>query len=111
MSVIFLLHKLTRSLNVLYELAAGQQESNVIMNKKDLKTKLYMHNTTDDVALTNIYRETNYFHDSVLYPKQQFFTFPQPLKYSQHILASSPVSLYRLAPLAWSLSFIQNGGW
>ena len=40
----------------------GRQERN-------LKTKLYMHSTIGDVALTNINRETNYFHDFVRYLK------------------------------------------
>ena len=30
-----------------------------IINKKYLKTKLYMHNTIGDIALTNISREKN----------------------------------------------------
>ena len=38
---------------------------------------LYLHKTMGDVALTNISRETNYFHDFVKYPKQKFFAFPQ----------------------------------
>ena len=37
--------------------------------KKDLKTNLDIHNTKGDVALTNILRETNYFHDFVQYSK------------------------------------------
>ena len=43
-----------------------------------------MLNTTNDVALMKISRETNYFHDLVQYPKQScglsdqmFFAFPQ----------------------------------
>ena len=38
-----------------------------------------MHNTKNDVALTNINREKNYFHDLVQYPKQKFFVLiPHP---------------------------------
>ena len=40
---------------------SGRQERNTI-NNKDLETKLFTHKTTGDVALTNISRETNYFH-------------------------------------------------
>ena len=38
-----------------------------------------MYNTTGDVVLTSISRETQCFHDFALYPKQGFFAFPQPL--------------------------------
>ena len=34
------------------------REQCVIINKRDLETKLYMQNTIDDAALTNISRET-----------------------------------------------------
>ena len=38
-----------------------------------------MHNTTGDVALPNIIRETNnYSHDFVQYPKGKFLAFHQP---------------------------------
>ena len=37
-----------------------------------------MYNTVGDVAVTNIRRETNHFHNFVQYPKQTFFAFPQP---------------------------------
>ena len=36
-----------------------------------------MHNTIGDVALANITREMNYFHDLVQYPKHKFCAFPQ----------------------------------
>ena len=36
-----------------------------------------MHNTIGDVALPDISRKTNYFHDFVQYPKQKFLAFPQ----------------------------------
>ena len=36
-----------------------------IVNIKNYKTNSYIHNTKGDVALTNISRETNYFHDFV----------------------------------------------
>ena len=38
----------------------NRQESHITIYKKDFKTKLYMYNTTGDVALTNIRRETKY---------------------------------------------------
>ena len=50
----------------------GWPEGKTIINKKDFKTKLYMHNTKGDVAPMNISRETSYFHDSVQYPQQKF---------------------------------------
>ena len=31
-----------------------------------------MHNSVGDVALTNICRETDYFHDLVQYPEKKF---------------------------------------
>ena len=34
-----------------------------LINKIDLGAKLYMHNTTGDVALTNISQETKHLHD------------------------------------------------
>ena len=34
-----------------------------------------MYNTTGDVVLTSISRETQCFHDFALYPKQGFFAF------------------------------------
>ena len=40
-----------------------------IVNIKNFKTNSYIHNTKGDVALTNISRETNYFHDFVQYAK------------------------------------------
>ena len=57
---LFFIHKSTGSINVsLVSRYPGQLGSDTILNKEDLKTKLYMHNTTDDVAMTNISRETN----------------------------------------------------
>ena len=47
--------------------------------EKDLETKLHMHNTKDNVALTNISQETYYFHDFELYPKSKLLAFPRPL--------------------------------
>ena len=41
------------------------KHGNKIINKKDLKTKLYIHNINGDNALMNISRETNYFYDFV----------------------------------------------
>ena len=42
-----------------------QQERNIIIMKKDSRTKLYMHNTIGDVALTNISRETDCLYDFI----------------------------------------------
>ena len=60
----------------------GRQESETIMNKNDLKTKLYIHSTIGDVSLMNIWRKTKCFHDFVQCPQQKFFSFPQP----RHVL-------------------------
>ena len=35
-----------------------------------------MHNTVGDVPLTNISRETNYFHDFCAVSKKKLFAFP-----------------------------------
>ena len=37
-----------------------RQERNTVINRRDLKTKLYVFNTIGDVALTNISRETRF---------------------------------------------------
>ena len=52
---------------------AGKKAIDAIINKEDLKAKLYKHNViSDTAALTNISREiTNSFHHFVQYP------FPQ----------------------------------
>ena len=54
-------------INTLYSLAAtlvGKKEIFIIIviNRKDLETKLYMHNTIGDVALTNVTWEAKYLH-------------------------------------------------
>ena len=58
----------------------GRQERNVKINKKDLGTKLYMHNTQlrRCCADEQQQRERNYFCDFVQRPKQKFLAFPQP---------------------------------
>ena len=56
----------------------GRQDSSLMINKNDLETKLYMHNTKGGVELMNMSRETNYFHYFWWYPKYNFFAFQQP---------------------------------
>ena len=48
-----------------------QQQLKLNTKQEILQTKLYMHNSIGnwDFALTNISRETNYFHGFVQYPK------------------------------------------
>ena len=47
----------------------GWLENNIVKNQEKTKpkAKLYMHNTMGDVSLTNISRDTNYFHYFVQY--------------------------------------------
>ena len=58
--------------------SARQARKKYIDNKIQFKTKLFMYNTKDDVALTNISRETSYIHDFVKYPKKKFLALSQP---------------------------------
>ena len=71
--VIFHSYKLTGSTNTLQLLnwplpwSARKRYGNY--NKQiRLKNKLYTRNPIGDVTVTNISRETNYYHDSLQYP-------------------------------------------
>ena len=56
--------------NTLNYLAATLTAKKVMMitKQKYFETKLHIHNTKEDVALTNVTLETNYFHDFVQLP-------------------------------------------
>ena len=61
----------------------GRQENNVLQ----IRTKLYMNSTIDDVASTNISRETNYFHYFVRYPKYNLYVLSMFLNFGYLISA------------------------
>ena len=79
--VIFDSQRPTGSVNMLYQLGASRQESNIVTKKK--YTKLYMYKTICDVsALTSISLEINHLYNFAQYPKQKFFAFSQPPVFS-----------------------------
>ena len=64
----------------------GRQKSNKVVNKKDLKTKFYMHNTIKAMLHWGILTKEQIFPWFCAVYKWKSFAFPQPPICSQHVL-------------------------